>query len=101
MLNKIPLVDESIVYGLESKEDKTDITVAAIVTLDKEYLEEMYGKNIPTKDELYKQIMSEIKKINSKLVSYKAIKNLRIKDEDFVKTTTMKIKRYIELENSI
>lgn len=98
MLNKIPLVDESIVYGLESEEDKTDITVAAIVTLDKEYLEEVYGKDIPTKDELYKTIWEEIKNINSKLVSYKAIKDLKIKDDEFVKTTTMKIKRYMEIK---
>lgn len=101
MINKIPLVSESLVYGLESDTDKTDITVAAMVTLDKEALEDIYGKNIPAKDVIYKEILSQIKEINSKLVPYKSIKDLKIKDNDFAKTTTMKIKRYVELGNNI
>ncbi|MEG2348598.1 MAG: AMP-binding protein [Clostridia bacterium] len=98
LINKIPLVLESLVYGLESKDDKTDVNVAAIVTLDEEYIEETYGKTKPTKEEIYDIIFGEIKKINSQLVSYKAVRDLKIKDEDFVKTTTMKIKRFIEIE---
>ena len=32
------------------------------------------------------------------LTSYKAIKKLEIKHDEFVKTTTMKIKRYAEIK---
>jgi hypothetical protein len=34
------------------------------------------------------------------MTSYKAIKELEIKKDDFVKTTTMKIKRKEEIENT-
>ena len=40
----------------------------------------------------------EIKTINHSLTSYKAIKLLEIKKDEFEKTTTMKIKRFAELK---
>ena len=39
-----------------------------------------------------------IKEVNKDLTSYKAIKKLEIKKDDFEMTTTLKIKRYKELE---
>ncbi len=42
--------------------------------------------------------MNKIKEVNKGLTSYKAIKNLEIKHDEFAKTTTMKIKRYVELQ---
>ena len=45
-------------------------------------------------------IWDEIKKINKSLVSYKAVKKLEIKQDDFVKTTTMKIKRFEEMKKT-
>ena len=41
-------------------------------------------------------IWDQIKDVNKKLTSYKAIKQLEIKKEEFEKTSTMKIKRYKE-----
>ena len=43
-------------------------------------------------------IWNKIKEVNKQLTSYKAIKNLEIKHDEFEKTTTMKIKRYAELK---
>ena len=40
----------------------------------------------------------KVKEVNKRLVSYKAIKGLEIKNDEFVKTTTMKIKRAEELK---
>lgn len=97
-INKIDMVLESLVYGEEDKEDKTDVTVTALVTLDQEYITEKYGKSRPTVEEIYKEIWNEIKKINATLVTYKAVKKLVIKEDDFVKTTTMKIKRFAEID---
>lgn len=42
--------------------------------------------------------MVKIKETNHKLTSYKAIKKLEIKKDEFEKTTTMKIKRYAEIK---
>ena len=100
LLNKMPLVAESMVYGKMISKTSKDVVVAARVTLDKAVLEEQFGQNIPSDEKLYNMIFDDIKKINRMMVSYKAIKELEIKKDDFEKTTTMKIKRYAELENS-
>ena len=47
---------------------------------------------------IYKIIWDKVKEVNKELTSYKAIKKLEIKHDDFVKTTTMKIKRYEEIK---
>ena len=51
-----------------------------------------------TEEQVYNIIWEKVKSVNKKLTSYKAIKNLEIKHEEFEKTTTMKIKRYAELK---
>lgn len=93
-INKIPLVKESLVY--EYTENDDDPIVAVKVTLDEEYIQEKYESNRPSNDEIYDIIWDDIKKINRTMVSYKAVKKLIIKTEDFKKTTTMKIKRFEE-----
>ena len=40
----------------------------------------------------------KIKEENKKLESFKAVKNLEIKEGEFEKSSTLKIKRYKELE---
>ena len=51
-----------------------------------------------TEEQIYNIIWEKIKEVNRSLTSYKAIKCLEIKNEDFEKTTTMKIKRYVEIK---
>lgn len=97
-VNKIPLVNESMVYGKKDTKKKDELIVTARVTLDEEYLKEKYGDNRPTDEEIKNEIWNEIKKINKNMVQYKAIKDLEIKKDDFIKTTTMKIKRYEEIK---
>ncbi len=98
LLNRIDLVSESMVYGEVSKTNKNELIVTARVTLDEEYIDDKYASKRPSDDELYQMVWEEIKKINRSVVAYKAIKKLEIKKEQFVKTTTMKIKRYEELK---
>jgi len=97
-INKIALVSESMVYGFG--ENQNSIEVAAKVTLDEEYIEEKYTTNRPSDDELHALIWDEIKKINRQLVPYKAVKHLEIKEEQFEKTTTLKIKRFAEMNKT-
>lgn len=100
LINKIPFVSESMIYGKKKSGKSKDVIVAARVTLDKEELEERYGENIPSDEAIYKMIADDIKKVNRMMSSYKAIKELEIKKDDFIKTTTMKVKRKEELKNS-
>ena len=55
---------------------------------------------MPSDEKLYSIISGEIKKINRMISTYKVIKELEIKKDDFIKTTTMKIKRKEEIEKS-
>lgn len=99
LVNKIPYVNESMVYAKQDPKDEKEQIIAVRVTLDNAYLEEKYGKgNIPSDEELHEIIWQEIKEVNKGLSTFKWIKDLEIKKEDFVKTTTMKIKRYEELK---
>ena len=59
-------------------------------------IEELYGQK--NEDEVYDIIWKRIKDVNKKLETYKAIKSLEIKNGEFEKSSTMKIKRYKELE---
>ena len=51
-----------------------------------------------SKDEIYQIIWEKIKEVNKKLTTYKAVKHLELKEGEFEKTSTMKIKRYKELQ---
>ena len=98
LVNKIPYVNESLVYAKQDPKDEKEQIIAVKVTIDETYLKEKYGTNIPSDEELHDLIWAEIKEVNKKLSSFKWIKDLEIKKEDFVKTTTMKIKRHEELK---
>ena len=100
LINQTPLVNESLVYGKPDKDQKNELILTARVTLDEEYIKDTYGAQRPSDEQLYNMIWQDIKNINHSLVSYKSIKILEIKKEDFIKTTTLKIKRDEELKSS-
>lgn len=100
LLNKLPLIAESMVYGKTKSKTSKDVIIAARVTIDKEELECRFKDNMPSDEKLYSIISGEIKKINRMISTYKVIKELEIKKDDFIKTTTMKIKRKEEIEKS-
>lgn len=96
LLGKIDEIKECMVYGKEEEGSK-ELLLSAKVIPDYEKIEEKHGKDL-TDEEIHKIIWEEIKKVNKKLTTYKAIKNLEIKKDEFEKTTTMKIKRFVELQ---
>ena len=100
LVNKIPYVNESLVYAKQDPRDENEQIIAVKVTLDEAYLKDTFGDDIPSDEEMHKLIWAEIKEVNKKLSGFKWIKDLEIKKEDFVKTTTMKIKRYEELKSN-
>ena len=94
MLLRNDYIKECMVYG---KKDKDDVKLAAEIVLDNDYIEEKFKDNPKTKEELKQIVWEEVKKINQELVSYKHVKEINIRDTEFKKTTTMKIKRYLEV----
>ncbi len=102
LLDKQDEIKEVMVYGKkpqeDSKKEKEELIITARVIPDYTKIEELYGKI--SKDEIYEIIWKKVKEVNKKLTSYKAVKNLEIKEGEFEKTSTMKIKRYKELSDS-
>jgi long-chain acyl-CoA synthetase len=99
LLDKADEVKEVMVYGKEpdadSKKEQKELIITAKVVPDYEKIKELYGDL--KEDEIYNIIWKRVKEVNKKLTSYKAVKSLEIKQDEFEKTSTMKIKRYKEL----
>lgn len=99
LLDKVDEIKESMVYGKKpeatSKKEEKELIITARVIPDYEKIEELHGKL--SEKEIYDVIWKNVKEVNKKLTSYKAIKSLEIKEGEFEKTSTMKIKRYKEL----
>lgn len=95
ILNRSPYILESAVYGEE--DEKHDEVVAAQLVVDAEaFIALSESENIKITDELIqKYISDEIKEVNSQLAGYKQIKKYYIREDEFEKTTTHKIKRHL------
>lgn len=92
-LNDSPFIVESVVTGSEKDITKEDFIHAHIVPNIEKIRESLSGK-LPSVDEIRRAISEEVKKINKKLPVFKRIKNFHIRDKEFEKTTTKKIKRH-------
>jgi long-chain acyl-CoA synthetase len=95
LLKNNPYVKESMVYGLE--DDKGEgVSVAVQIIPDTEAIEADFGKN-KTEIEIHDILKESLHSINEKLPSYKRIRSIVVRADDFVKTTTKKIKRNANL----
>ena len=95
LLNEVEEIEECMVYGKEvAGEKELIVTCRAIPNYEK--IKELYGQK--SDKEIYEIIWNRIKEVNKKIVNYKAIKGLEIKDGEFIKTTTKKIKRFVEIK---
>jgi long-chain acyl-CoA synthetase len=92
LLNHRELIKESLVYQKDTKE-ADDTTIAASIVPNYEVISQKFGEL--SEEAIKDKIWEEIKEVNSNLVSYKHIKEFEIRKEEFEKTTTMKIKRYL------
>jgi long-chain acyl-CoA synthetase len=95
LLNRSIYILESFVYG--QKDEKQDEIIAAQIVTDAEaFIEYSEGKNVKITDELINSIIKDIvKDINKDLPLYKQIKKFYVRDKEFEKTTTQKIKRHL------
>lgn len=92
LLNRSPYIKECMIYAKnDSKGD--DIVAAAIIVPELEEFEIQFGE---VSDEKIKEtIADEVKKVNKGLVLYKYIRDFKIQKDEFIKTTTKKIKRHM------
>ena len=96
LINRLDLVQESMVFGIPSEKDKSNIKLSVKIVYNQDTVKEKYKEK--SKDELYTIIWDEIKKINATLPQYKRIQNMILTDEELIKTTTKKVKRQEEMK---
>ena len=94
-LNDNPLISEALVQGIQ-EEDDDETYVKAQIYPNLEAISEYLKGSVPTKEEIKKIISDVVSSVNSKLPNYKHIKGFIIRDKEFEKTTTQKVKRYGE-----
>ena len=94
-LGRVPYIAESMIWGDEGEDGSNDTTIIATVTLSEEDVADKLGESY-TDEEARDLIWEEVDKINEELPYYKKIKQIRIRKEDFEKTTGKKIKRFVE-----
>ena len=95
-LNKSPYILESLVSGKEG-EGHDETTVYAQIVPDLEMMKLLLGKEEFGKDEIHSLISAEVKAANKLMSSYKRVDGFEIRDTEFAKTTTRKIKRFVEV----
>ena len=96
LINRIDLVQESMVFGLPNENDKNDVKISVKIVYDKEVAKEKYPEK--NEDELYQIIWKQIKEINTTFPRYKHIQHMILSDEELIKTTTKKVKRQEEMK---
>lgn len=99
-LNENPLISESLVTGLPDEKDD-DVYVNAQILPNIDAIKEYLKVSIPQKEEVFAVIKDIVSSVNKKLPNYKHIKSFIIRNDEFEKTTTQKIKRFGKnLENN-
>jgi len=93
LINYIPGVSECMVYGKPTKDNDLDVCVK--ILYDKEAINDIIG--YINENDIHKYMKEKISEINKKMPPYKHIREIIVTDEDFIKTTTGKIKRHEEL----
>lgn len=93
LINHIPFVKESIVYGRPTWDDDLDICVK--IVYDKDEIKAVHGYK--SEEDILKDMKEAISKINENMPPYKHIRVVIVTSEELIKTTTAKVKRHEEI----
>ncbi len=95
LINKLPYVSESIVFGRPL--DDGDYKICAKIVYNPEVVSDMFPNT--SKEELHDKVWADIKEnVNHKMPAYKYIRELILTETPLIKTTTQKVKRHEELK---
>jgi long-chain acyl-CoA synthetase len=97
LVNSSPYILESLVIGVHESEHSKGENIYAYIVPNYEYFD-TYGNvnNVKiTEDFIQQTIDKYIREVNALLADYKKIRGWRLRREEFQKTSTKKIKRYL------
>jgi long-chain acyl-CoA synthetase len=94
-LNRSPYILESVVCGIEDEKHDEKIT-AKIVPDAEAFIEFSETENVNITPELIRETVGkELEKVNKELPIFKRVTDYEIREDEFEKTTTQKIKRHL------
>ncbi len=96
LIDKIPGVKESFVFGRPEKDDESTVKLGVKIVYDKEIVKEQY--KVENIEEIRKVLWEKVKEVNRKMPTYKYIKEMILTEEELIKTTTLKVKRFEEIK---
>ena len=96
LVNRLDLVEESMVFGLPDDEDKNDIKLSVKVVYNEDTVKEKHGDI--SEQEIYDMIWDQIKELNKTFPNYKHIKNVILSKDELIKNTSKKVKRFEEMK---
>lgn len=95
LIDNSEYVLESLVYG-EDDDASGETILCALVVPNFEYIKSVHGDNF-SKDEIKAKIEEAVKAVNERNPLYKYIRKFEVRETEFAKTTTKKIKRFVEI----
>jgi len=93
-LNQSEFILESLVWGGPDP-DPAQTEVQAIIVPDVEAFDRTFGSAGYDDDKLLEVVSAEVRKLNKQLSGYKRIRKFVLRRDEFEKTTTRKVKRYL------
>ena len=95
LVNRIPYVLESVVHGVRQP-DGDEVIGVIVVPNAEELLKLSHKLGVEVTREWVKEVLErEVRALNRHLASYKQIRQVRVQESEFAKTTTQKIKRHL------
>lgn len=91
LLAPLPYIQEAVVLGVPEPEDERDLVVTLKLVYNPEAFADM------TYDQIYDTVKADVEKINDTTPQYKRIKRIILTDQEMVKTSTGKVKRFVEV----
>ena len=87
----VSFLEEVVVIGRDEKQNG-EVSIVAVVVPNKEECE---AQGLTENEAIYNAINERVTEINKKLVAYKHINKVEMRDEPFEKTAAKKIKRFL------
>lgn len=94
LLLQSPFILESLVWG-GPDENPSKTEVQAILVPDTEAFDKEFGPSAYDETKINEVISGEVRRLSKELARFKRIRKFILRDEEFEKTTTRKIKRYL------
>lgn len=96
LINQLPYVEESMVFGKPDRKND-DLNLCAKIVYNKDMMKQKYPTQ--TKEDYSAILWQDIRnKINKLMPAYKYIREIIVTEEPLIKTTTQKIKRHEEIK---